>query len=225
MNGDLGQSAPHIKLLLVDDSVEDRTIFKRFLSQDKERRYEFRDAETVDEAFRLIQKERPDCILLDYDMPGISGNDLIESLIAQYGKNQLPVVMLSGSGNIEVAVEAMRLGAQDFLVKHSAVPADLMRAVNNAIDKVKLHRDKELASEKMQVSEERYRLLFDNTPLPAIVFDRETLAIFAVNGYAVRHYGYSGDEFMRMTLNELDAFEGASEEIVVSEFCNEKVLF
>ena len=214
--------ASAIKILIVDDSPSDRSIFRRYLTQDKEVVYDFTESENITQAFETIKANKFNCILLDYDLPDGNGVELIEKINEAYGKNNVPIVMLSGSGSIEIAVETMRTGAHDYLVKSRATALDLIRAINNAIDKVKLYRDKEFASERIQISEERYRLLFDNTPLPAIVFDRENLNVLAVNDYAVKHYGYSREEFLLMTLNELDSFEGASEEIVVSEFCDER---
>ena len=59
------------------------------------------------------------------------------------------------------------------------------------------------AFDRVQESEERYRLLFETNPLPSWVFDRETLQILAVNDAAVEHYGYSREEFLRLTVREL----------------------
>jgi PAS domain S-box-containing protein len=59
------------------------------------------------------------------------------------------------------------------------------------------------AEQQLQESEERYRLLFDRNPLPSWVFDTETLAFLAVNEAAVQHYGYSREEFLRMTIENI----------------------
>jgi PAS domain S-box-containing protein len=59
------------------------------------------------------------------------------------------------------------------------------------------------AFDRVQESEERYRLLFDTNPLPCWVFDRETLQILAVNDAAVSHYGYSHEEFLRLSIRDL----------------------
>ncbi|HLG23055.1 MAG TPA: CHASE domain-containing protein, partial [Candidatus Manganitrophaceae bacterium] len=55
----------------------------------------------------------------------------------------------------------------------------------------------------LRKSEEQYRLLFDRNPHPMWVFDRETLAFLAVNEAAVRHYGYSRNEFLAMTIKDI----------------------
>ncbi|HZW81595.1 MAG TPA: PAS domain S-box protein, partial [Candidatus Deferrimicrobiaceae bacterium] len=59
------------------------------------------------------------------------------------------------------------------------------------------------AEELLQESEDRHRKLFDNNPHPTWVFDRETLRFLAVNAAAVRRYGYSGDEFLAMTIKDI----------------------
>lgn len=63
--------------------------------------------------------------------------------------------------------------------------------------------DRQRSEEMIRASEERYRLLFDENPLPAWVFDLETLSFLAVNAAAVRHYGYSEEEFLRMTIRDI----------------------
>lgn len=214
----------NIKVLIVDDSPSDRSIFRRYLVQNNDQSFSFTEAESVGQAFEILNREMPHCILLDYDLPDGTGNELIEKLNEEHGKHNIPIVMLSGSGSIEIAVETMRLGAHDYLVKSRATAADLVRAIGNAIDKVRLYREKEQATKAIKVSEERSRLLFDNTPLPALVFDRETLAILAVNDFAIKHYGYSREQFLQMTLDRLDAFEDASKEVVVSQFCDDNGL-
>src|ERR1051326_7451890 len=62
---------------------------------------------------------------------------------------------------------------------------------------------RKLADEMLRSSEERYRTLFESNPNPMWVFDVETLSFLAVNAAAVRHYGYSQNEFLAMTLKDI----------------------
>lgn len=64
-------------------------------------------------------------------------------------------------------------------------------------------RARRRAEQLLQESEERHRKLFDNNPHPTWVFDRETLRFLAVNDAAVRKYGYSSDEFLKMTIKDI----------------------
>jgi PAS domain S-box-containing protein len=63
--------------------------------------------------------------------------------------------------------------------------------------------ERKRSEERIRISEEKYRLLFDSNPLPMWVFDNETLAFLAVNRAACRHYGYSLDEFLSMTIRDI----------------------
>ena len=63
--------------------------------------------------------------------------------------------------------------------------------------------DRRRAENALRESEERYRLLFENNPQPMWVLDRETLAFLAVNEALCRHYGYSREEFLRMTIEDI----------------------
>ncbi|TAK08714.1 MAG: PAS domain S-box protein [Candidatus Manganitrophaceae bacterium] len=67
--------------------------------------------------------------------------------------------------------------------------------------------DRKQADERLRQSEEKYRLLFEDNPHPMWVFDLETLAFLAVNEAAVRHYGYSREEFLSMTIKDLTPTE------------------
>lgn len=63
--------------------------------------------------------------------------------------------------------------------------------------------EKKMAEEALALSEEKYRLLFSNNPMPAWVFDTETLAFLEVNNAAVNHYGYTVEEFTQMTIKDI----------------------
>jgi PAS domain S-box-containing protein len=71
--------------------------------------------------------------------------------------------------------------------------------------------ERKRAEEMLRASEERYRTLFESNPSPMWVYDRETLAFLAVNAAAVRHYGYSQDEFLAMSIKDIRPVEDLPE--------------
>src|SRR5450759_773488 len=70
-------------------------------------------------------------------------------------------------------------------------------------ERVRFYRNREKAAEALRLSEERYQRLFESNPYPAMVYDLETLSFLAVNPAAIRHYGYSRDEFLAMTIKDI----------------------
>lgn len=74
-------------------------------------------------------------------------------------------------------------------------------------DQIALGIERKRADQAVRESEERYRLMFDSNPLPMWVYDLETLCFLAVNDAAIQHYGYSREEFKRMTIRDVHPSE------------------
>ncbi len=100
------------KLLIIEDSPSMLHMYKGFLQQEP---LEVSAAETGAEGLRILRKERPALLLLDLKLPDIDGQEILEAIAAE-GIETAAVVM-TAHGSVNVAVEAMRLGAVDFLVK------------------------------------------------------------------------------------------------------------
>jgi len=100
------------RILVVDDEKEVCTLLSRFFTKKK---YQVRTAETAEEAIRILESESMDAVLLDIHLPGISGLDALGKI--RSGWPDLPVVMISGQGDEEVAKETLRAGAFDYVVK------------------------------------------------------------------------------------------------------------
>ena len=126
-----------LRILIVDDSPEDRELYRRLLAQDPGQEYEFLEAELGEDGLELARREKPDCLLLDYRLPDVDGLEFLEQLLRD---GPVPVIVLTGQGNEAVAVQAMKSGAQDYLLKGAISRQELPRAVQNAIEKVALRR-------------------------------------------------------------------------------------
>jgi signal transduction histidine kinase len=148
-----------IRLLIVDDSPEDRELYRRQLAQDREYAYEFLEAETGEEGLQTALAEDPDCLLLDYRLPDVDGLEFLSRLLAQ---KLIPVIVLTGQGNEAVAVEAMKSGAQDYLLKGSVTRDRLQHAVRNAIEKVALRHKVEERTAELAEANAKLRRMYDD---------------------------------------------------------------
>jgi len=104
------------KVLLVDDEKEFLEIMSERM---KARDIEVTTATSAQQALEIIEKESFDAIILDFQMPGMDGMDALKAIKAK--KPELQIILLTGYATIEKGVEAMKIGATDFIEK----PADL----------------------------------------------------------------------------------------------------
>ena len=122
-------------ILLVDDEEPALSFMAAML---RDAGYEVREAQKLQAAHAIIDRGEADIVVLDVQLPDGYGPDLLERLHRE--QPGMPVIMVTGYGDIEMAVEAMKLGAQDFIQK----PIDFNRlrgAVEKAAEAVALHRE------------------------------------------------------------------------------------
>ena len=119
-------------LLIVDDCPEDRRIYRRYLLQDPHQSYRILEADSAKDGLALYQESYCDLILLDFYLPDMSGLDFLEKLELELAA-PTAVIMLTGQGNEGIAVQAMKQGVRDYLVKQYLKPDVLQLAVRNAL--------------------------------------------------------------------------------------------
>ena len=122
------------KILIIEDEAAIRRVLVKILSEENDA-YKVSEAEDGLAGTELIKKEDFDLILCDIKMPKMDGVEVLQAV--QKIKPEIPVVMISGHGDLETAVNTMRLGAFDYIPK----PPDLNRLLNtvrNALDRKEL---------------------------------------------------------------------------------------
>jgi PAS domain S-box-containing protein len=170
--------ASALNILIIDDEPVDREIFKQYLDADRPGAFVYADAGSGQEGLRRLQDFKPDCLLLDLNLPDLDGLRMIRLL--HEGREMLPcaVVMLTGTGNEEIAVEAMKLGVMDYMVKGPSSAHALPRVVASAVQRFRFQdeiarqrialkqRNRELEAIRAELFEEkeRYRILAENIP-------------------------------------------------------------
>lgn len=123
-------------ILVVDDEPDIRNLLQEILEDEG---YEIAIAENGETARHLHRQRRPDLILLDIWMPDVDGITLLKEW-SEEGELPMPVIMMSGHGTVETAVEATRLGAYDFIEKPLSL-AKLLLTVEHALEADKLQRE------------------------------------------------------------------------------------
>jgi signal transduction histidine kinase len=136
------------RVLIIDDSEDDREAFRRMLSR-ATTISEVLEAASGDDGIRLYREALPDCILLDYSLPGHNGVVVLEEIRKRHPF--AAAVMLTGQGSEMVAVDVMKAGAQDYFTKDTVSREALERAIANAVGRQKLAAELEQHRQSLEI--------------------------------------------------------------------------
>lgn len=162
------------QILIVDDEERIRQSLSGVLADEG---YQISEAKEGTQALKQIENDPPDLVLLDIWMPGMDGIEVLERIKSL--NPSLPVIMISGHANIELAVKATKLGAFDFIEKPLSLDKVLL-TVNNALKVAKLEQENIALR---QVVERRYEIVGAS---PAIQHLKEQMKIVApTNGWVL----------------------------------------
>jgi PAS domain S-box-containing protein len=130
----------HRTILIVDDFPPDREVYSRYLQADPEYDYTILEAPSAEDGLKLCGVQPLDGILLDFSLPDSDGLEFLAKLKMQWGKFCCPIVMVTGQGNETLAAQAIKNGAEDYLVKNQITPTLLQLSVGSAIASFKLQQ-------------------------------------------------------------------------------------
>jgi DNA-binding NtrC family response regulator len=153
------------KILIIEDEASIRRVLSKILTEESDT-YQVSEAEDGLEGIELIKKEDFDLVLCDIKMPKMDGVEVLEAI--KKIKPEVPIVMISGHGDLDTAVNTMRLGAFDYISK----PPDLNRLLNTV--RIALDR-KELVVENTRLKKKvgkKYEMIGDS---PAISHIKEMI--------------------------------------------------
>jgi PAS domain S-box-containing protein len=192
-----------IRLLIIEDSEDDALLIIHGL---KKGGYNpvYERVETAAAMKKALKERQWDIILCDYKMPNFSAPSAI-ALLKEI-KTDIPLIIVSGAIGEEAAVECMRLGARDYILKSNLIR--LCPVIARELEYVKVRNkqkriEDELASinkrivEELRESEEKYRSLFENS-IDAILLTVPDGRILAANPAAGRMFGHSEEEICRI---------------------------
>lgn len=183
----------HWHILIIDDNADDRADFRQMLIAGSGRTCHFNEAELGGTGLQMILDNQAqslsgtappyDCVLLDFHLPDLNATALLTSLCGASGMPPCPVVVMTGWDGVDASEGPILLqaGAQDYIGKSWTTAPSLCRAVENSIDRFKLHQTHNLASQALALSEERYRTLFNSIDegycIIEMIFDAQDQAV------------------------------------------------
>ncbi len=154
----------------------------------------------TEEEFRtLLQAKNIDLILADYTLPGFNGTAALR--LAREARPELPFIFVSGTVGEEFAIETLKGGATDYVLKQGLQRLGL--SVRRALNEVQERRRLLDENQQLRECEERQRLFFDRCPAALWVYDLGTLEFLAINEAAIEQYGYSREEFLELSLRDI----------------------
>jgi diguanylate cyclase (GGDEF)-like protein/PAS domain S-box-containing protein len=185
-----------LRVLVVDDDEDDFVLIRDMLGELDGRYYTFEWCATPEEGLRYLRQGGHDVYLVDYLLGAASGLDLIAA-VNREGLSRAFIV-LTGRGNHAVDEAALAAGASDYLVKGLIDAERLDRSIRYAVDHTRF-------VDALRESEVRHRLLFEQSPVPLLVFESSNRAILIANEAARQQYGWNRPGLVGQTVETLFA--------------------
>lgn len=182
-----------MKILCVDDDKVDRKIIQRQLEKRFGYELDFEAAATADEAFEKLKKDNFDIIFLDYMLGDTTGLEFLNKL-NEKGITS-PVIFLTGLGDEEVAVEALKLGVYDYFTKDDLESERIFQSVINITERRK-------AEEEIKFERKRLQNIMDSM-IDGITITDMGGKIISVNNAALQQLGYEEEEVIGKTVGEV----------------------
>ncbi len=182
------------RILIIDDQLPIRRVLRDILENEK---YQVDDVGTGMEALQLIKEQEYDAIFCDIKMPEMDGLEVLDAIKKEY---DTPVIMISGHGTIDTAVEAIKKGAFDFIQK----PPDLNRllvTVRNALDKRNLAQENKVLKKAVKMQNE---MIGESAPMQEVKDMIEKVAPTNARVLITGENG-TGKELVARQLHELSA--------------------
>jgi len=199
-------------VLVIEDNPGDYALVEDFLLEIKNE-FSLKHAETCKEAKFMLSGGHPqfDVILLDLSLPDKTGIDLINEIVAVC--QGTPVIVLTGYESLHFGVKSLSRGIADYLLKDELTPQTLYKSILYSCERKKGILD-------LEESEKRYSELFHLSPEPMWVYTIDSLRFEDVNDAAVKHYGYSKEEFLSMTINDIKVHDAGKTGLKDDAPCN-----
>lgn len=192
---------PSYRVVIADDSPDDRREIRHLLLTGSDARYEFVECESAADVLRLVLESpsrKPDCLVLDFFLPDMDATELLPALQTIDGLTACPVLVITGRAGSSHGREVLRLGAQDFIGKEWLTAAALWRSVENSIERWNMAHELFTSRRALMARERELQSLANNSPDVLTRFDRGYRHVFA-NSAVTRITGRALEEILGRT--------------------------
>ena len=191
-----------LRVLMVEDSEDDATLLLCVLRREG---YEvvYAIVDTPAAMRAALESQEWDVITSDHAMPHFSAPKALE--LVKKLRPDLPFIIVSGEIDLKSAVSLMKDGAQDYIQKME-LPR-LVPAIKRVLDEAKIRREHQRVRDTLEISETRYRRLFETAQDGILILDADTGQIQDVNPFLILMLGYAKEEFLGKNLWEIGAFK------------------
>jgi len=203
-----------LRILNIEDNANDAELNEAMLSA-RWPQCELLRVDNRQDFIAALEHEDVDLILSDYTMPGFNGLEALN--IARERRPQTPFLFVSGTIGEDAAIEAMKNGATDYVLKHRLMR--LIPAVDRALRESEEHAERERAEQAMRESEHKYRTLFECMGDAAFLTDEETGKIIDTNQRAEALLGLTRGQILGHGQLQFLAIDKAGAESAIPVQC------
>ncbi|RMD91025.1 MAG: response regulator, partial [Calditrichaeota bacterium] len=201
-----------LKVLLVEDDQDQAELIRRSLEKFDER-FNVEIIDSGESCLEKISSQKYEAIILDYQLPVYDGLEILKRI-----KNRgihVPIVVVSGQGNEKVAVEALKNGAYDYIIKDSTYFSVLPKVVQQTIEKHHLEL-------KLRESERKYQNIFEKANDALFIIDPKDFTILEANYMASTLSQYSREELQARQFMELypDGQKALAKQLIKKTLCD-----
>src|SRR5690606_23273660 len=183
-----------LSVLIIEDNPGDFVLLQDYLL-DKLGAIKIHHKKTCAEALAFLASDMPvDVILLDLMLPDVKGETLVKKIHERVG--DIPMIILTGYTDIELARRLLSYGVSDFLIKDETNAEVIYKAVIYALER-------ENYIQGINKVKKVYQDMFNLSPQPMLIYNPDTLQILDVNQATISKYGYTHEEFLKMTVKDI----------------------
>src|SRR6478672_9871617 len=188
-----GTKPPQIRILIIDDDEDDFFITSEYLKQIQEYQLQIDWCYRYNDAIQHLHERKYDMYFVDYRLGAKTGLDFLKEAV-RLGCEE-PIVLLTGKGNKDVDIEAMQMGATDYLIKTELTTDKLERCIRYSLERTAYLK-------ALRANEKKYRSIFELSKDAVFIADR-SLRFLDMNLATSALLGYEAEELQELSVYDL----------------------